>query len=356
MAKEEVTLWGIHGGKAGEADTLFVKKNVVALGFVEMGDPTALPADRAAFTARVQEVYKDAKPGAIPIYAGQMYRFLHEARTGDLVAYPSQIDKKIHVGRLSGEYRYDPALDPGYPNMRPVKWLHALPRADFSQGALYEIGSAMTFFQLKNYADEFIAVSQGLHPRVDVKKDPTVALVVSEVEQSTKDYLQKTLSQEFKGHRFAHLVGNLLEVLGYRTRVSPEGTDKGVDIVAHRDELGLQPPIIKVQVKSGEGTVGAPEVQALAGAVGDKGAGLFVTLATFSKQARDFADARGNIRLLDGDGFLDLLMEHYEGLMPSIGRRFRSSASASLSRWRQSSRPGVPVTVSLSIHAVSAAW
>ena len=57
--------------------------------------------------------------------------------------------------------------------------------------------------------------------------------------------------------RFAHLVGNLLEAMGYRTRVSPEGPDKGIDIVVFRDELGLHPPIIKVQVKSGEGNVGA---------------------------------------------------------------------------------------------------
>jgi len=48
--------------------------------------------------------------------------------------------------------------------------------------------------------------------------------------------------------------------------------------------------------------------------VGEKGAGLFVTLASFSKQARDFAEARGNLRLLDGDALLDLLMGHYEGL------------------------------------------
>jgi len=102
--------------------------------------------------------------------------------------------------------------------------------------------------------------------------------------------------------------------MGYRTRVSPEGPDKGIDIVAFRDELGLHPPIIMVQVKSGEGNVGSPEVQALSGAVGDKGAGLFVTLALFSKQARDFADAKGNIRLLDGDALLDLLLEHYEDL------------------------------------------
>ena len=51
-------------------------------------------------------------------------------------------------------------------------------------------------------------------------------------------------------------------------------------------------------------------MKALAGAIGDKGAGLFVTLASFSKQARDFAEAKGNLRMLDGDALLEPLLEH----------------------------------------------
>jgi restriction system protein len=245
-----------------------------------------------------------------------MYRFLHEAKIGDLVAYPSQHDKKIHVGRIEGPYRYAPEINPDYPNMRQVDWLAKAPRTDFSQGALYEIGSAMSFFMLRNYADEFVALAKGESTEITIDIDATVGLVASEVEQSTRDYLQKTLFQKFKGHRFAHLVADLLEVMGYRTRVSPPGMDKGTDILAFRDELGLHPPTIRVQVKSGEGTVGSAEVQALAGAVGDKGIGLFVALSAFSKHAIDFAEAKGNVRLLNGESLMDLLLEHYAELDP----------------------------------------
>jgi hypothetical protein len=41
---------------------------------------------------------------------------------------------------------------------------------------------------------------------------------------------------------------------------------------------------------------------------------LFFTLALSFRQARDFAEAKGNLRLLDGDALLDLLSEHYEEL------------------------------------------
>ena len=70
--------------------------------------------------------------------------------------------------------------------------------------------------------------------------------------------------------------------MGYRTRVSPEGPDGGIDIVAHKDELGFEPPIIKVQVKSTEGSIGDPMVSALYGKVGAGEFGLMVALGTFT--------------------------------------------------------------------------
>jgi len=56
------------------------------------------------------------------------------------------------------------------------------------------------------------------------------------------------------------------------------------------------------------------EVQALSEAMGSEGAGPFVTLASFSKQVRDSAEAKGKLRPLDGDALLELLSEHYEEL------------------------------------------
>ena len=35
---EELTIWGIHAGKTGNARTLFMEHDVVALGWMEFGD------------------------------------------------------------------------------------------------------------------------------------------------------------------------------------------------------------------------------------------------------------------------------------------------------------------------------
>lgn len=306
------TIWGIHAGKTGDAHTLFMNKNVVAIGWTAMGDLSKIPANRDAFRAAYAKAYPDAKPAGIPTISGQPFRFVHEMKQGDLVVYPSKADRIVHIGRVAGDFKYCPE-NTGYPQVRPVEWMKAVPRVKFSQGALYEIGSALSFFQVKTYADEFRAALAGKEPTIPVKEDPTVSAVQSDIEQTTRDFIIKALAQELKGHPLADFVAHVLNTMGYRTRVSPEGTDGGVDIIAHKDELGFEPPIIKVQVKSSEtSSIGDPIVAALYGKVDPKEFGLFVTLGTYSNPAKQFARGKANLRLIDGDELVDLILTHYE--------------------------------------------
>ncbi len=313
---EEKILWGIHAGKTGDADSLFLHKKVIAIGWREMGDLNKIAADRDAFKAHYAHTYPDSKLGAVRTNAGQIYRFSHEMQEGDLIAYPSKQTKTIHIGRIAGGYQFAPFTSKGYPNQRTVTWLKELPRSHFSQGALYEIGSALSLFTLKTYADEFLeALEAGSKAKpVPINEDVTVEDVKQDVEETTIDFILKKLAQETKGHPFADFVANLLQTMGYRTRVSPPGTDGGVDIVAHRDELGFEPPIIKVQVKSSEGSVGDPIISQLYGKVAQSEYGLFVTLGTFTNQAKQFGNSKSNLRLIDGDALVQLVLAHYEQL------------------------------------------
>jgi restriction system protein len=312
MTMSEPTLWGIHAGKTGDAHNLFLKKKVAALGWKEVSDLSQLEANRESFKAAIAAAYPAIKPGAIPVNAGQLYRFVHEMQPGDLLIYPAKVDKQIYIGRVTGEYQYNPQLAEGYPHQRTAEWLNAFPRTRFSQGALYEIGSAIGLFQVKNYAEEFLAALEGKAPPTPIDEDETVALVSQDIEQITRDFIIKTLSQEMKGHPFAEFVAHLLSKMGYYTRVSPAGPDGGVDILAHRDELGFDPPIVKVQVKSADGNIGDPTVSALYGKVGANEHGLLITLGGFTKAAKNFADSRTNLRLIDGDELVSLILNHYD--------------------------------------------
>ena len=309
------TIWGIHAGKTGDADSLFFKAKVIALGWPDMGDLSKLPSDRDAFKNQVAAVYPHKKPGAVPNNAGQMFRFVHEMKNGDLVVYASKRDRHIHIGEVSGEYLYNLKEEPAYPHLRSVNWLKDFPRTKFTQGALYEIGSAMSLFKVKNYAEEFENALKGEGASLaEVKEDKTISAVAENIEDSTRDFIFKQLAQELKGHPFAEFVAHLLDVMGYRTRLSPEGPDGGIDIIAHKDELGLEPPIIKVQVKSSEGSIGDPIVSALIGKLSSGEYGMIVVLGNFTPQARAFARNRSNIRLIDGNDIIELILRHYDKL------------------------------------------
>ena len=111
MASEH-QMWGIHGGRTGDADTLFLQGGCIALGWHAVGDLSKLPPNREGFKNRVAEVFPTMKQGAVPVSAGQLYRFVYEAKIGDTVVYPSKSDRHIHIGRIEGDYEYSPKEDP----------------------------------------------------------------------------------------------------------------------------------------------------------------------------------------------------------------------------------------------------
>lgn len=312
MAAQETPVWGIHEGREGQAEPLAIDSNRLSIGWGELGDLARLKSDRDTFKSAVAAAYPHYKAGAVPVQAGQIYRFVHEMRIGDLVVLPAKRDRRIHIGRVTGNYEYVAGALDEHVHQRAVAWLADLPRTAFSQGALYETGSAMTFFSVKNYADEFRAAAVGVPIAPPVAEDETVTAVAQDIEETTRDFILKQLARDLKGHGLEHFIAHLLEAMGYRTRVTPASGDGGVDVIAHKDALGFEPPIIKAQVKSGEGTVGEPEVKQLKGNLSGEEKGLFVTLGSFSAKATAFARTVPNVRLIDGDELVKLVLENYD--------------------------------------------
>jgi restriction system protein len=103
--------------------------------------------------------------------------------------------------------------------------------------------------------------------------------------------------------------------MGYKTRVSPRGPDRGVDIFASPDGLGLQEPRIFVEVKHRQQTMGAQELRSFLGGRKEGDRCLYVSTGGFTKDARYEAD-RSNIplTLVDLPLLRDLVLDHYERL------------------------------------------
>ena len=305
---EEKRVWGIHTMD----DFMFLNRNVIAIGWKAMGDLGTLDADREAFKKKYASVYPEAKLQQVANSAGMLYRFVHEAKIGDYVVFPSKVNRQINIGVIEGEYLFSPN-EAEYVQTRKVKWLKHLPRTSFSQGALYEVGSAMSFFSLKNYADEYLAALEKSGKKVEVVADDAdvVEKTAADIIEGTKDYILKELSKNLKGYDLEDFVADLLRSMGYRATVSPHGGDSGIDITAYKDEL---PPRILVQVKSGADDIKETTIQSLKGAMREGDYGLFVTLANYTKNAQTYLKNTPIIRGINGTELVELILKYYDGL------------------------------------------
>lgn len=305
----DTRVWGIHTTD----DLLFLNNNLIAIGWHEMGDISDIQHERELLKKRYPSVYPQSKPGSAPNACGQIYRFINEAQIGDYVVFPSKIDRKINIGQITGNSVYD-ANGGIYPRRRTVKWIKkGIARTSFSQGALYEIGSAMIFFCVKNYVDEFLAALNNSTKTVNTTddEDEEIALQADLINDQTKDFVLKQLRSQLKGYPLESLVANLLEAMGYNSTVSPQGGDRGIDIICYKGEL---PPRIVVQVKSYDKDVVEKDIQALAGAKNQCDYGLFVTLSDYSENAKKYLETHSDIRGINGYELVDLLLQYYDKL------------------------------------------
>ena len=303
-------IWGIHT----QDDHLFLNDNVIAIGWKAFGDLKAIEPTREAFKEHYEKTYPEVKRGSIATCAGMLYRFLHEVEVGDYVVFPSKSDRKINIGLIEGEYEYVPdAIE--YVQQRKVKWLKHLPRTFFSQGALYEVGSALSFFVVKSYADEYLAaLDKNIKKNAVISsddEDETVAATAEDIIETTKDFILKELSKNLKGYDLEGFVADLLNAMGYRTTVSKHGGDSGIDITAYKDEL---PPRILVQVKSQDGDIKETTIQSLKGAMREGDYDLFVTLSNYTKNAQKYLENTPIIRGINGTELVDLILKYYEQL------------------------------------------
>lgn len=323
--KQDMNVWGIHmGEKVGSSP---LDKNYVGIGWSELGNLQHFSSSRERIKATLISTFPFIKKGAVAGNAGVLFRFVNEIQLNDIVVYPSKSDRMINVGRVTGGYRFVESNEYGYPNQRAVMWLGSFPRSDFSQTALNEIGAFITLFSIKRHANEFLnkvnlalPISEtgcdDLNDLDEADDDIATENVSQQAIQTTEDFVVKQLHGKLDGYEFEHFVAHILECMGYKARVSSKSGDGGVDVIAHKDELGFEPPIIKVQCKKSTSQNGEPEVNQLLGALGEGEYALFVNLGSYSRPARLLERNKAKLRLIDGDELVDLVLEHYAKLSP----------------------------------------
>jgi restriction system protein len=95
MTEDQHRVWGIHAGRTGDAETLFLRQARIALGCSALSSLANLPPAREAFKQAAAAACPDKKLGAIPNNVGQLFRF---------------------VDRILAAYRGPPSLRPARPS------------------------------------------------------------------------------------------------------------------------------------------------------------------------------------------------------------------------------------------------
>lgn len=315
----------VRAGRGSDSVDDFVKHGVVALGGERLGklDPSI---KKDELLKRYAEKYPDEKEGSRAVWASQLMRLVVEIKTGDEVVTFDRDQRLYFIGTTTGEYEWAPTLIEDKPHVRRVRWVHQVPRDLLKVETRNTLGGISTLFKLGP------TVAQDLHAHAqpigatkadvpealpDVGDDETApeAVLREEVGEKADEFVEDALNR-LDWEQMQNLIAGILRAMGYRTTVSPRGSDRGVDIFASPDGLGLQEPRIFVEVKHRAQTqMTAEKIRAFLGGRKPGDRCLYVSTGSFSKDARYEADrASVPTTLLDLQGVRRLLVEHYEKL------------------------------------------
>jgi restriction system protein len=221
------------------------------------------------------------------------------------------------VGEISGEYFFDNSGE-YLPHRRKVAWKQdTVSRDDLTPKARKSLGPTITLFSVsKDTWSEFLSILGGQKPDPDkiaeeIKEDSEQEKrdVIEEARESLKDRLVKLDPDQME-----EMLAALLRAMGFRTRVSPKGPDRGVDVLASPDGLGLQEPRIKCEVKHRKNTqIGSQQVRSFICTLRTGDRGIYLSTGGFSKEARYESDrANVPVNLMDLDDLARLIETHYE--------------------------------------------
>ncbi len=308
-------LWMVRAGEDAFLIEDFISKSIISIGWNEMGDLSNGNNDREEIKKLLREKYPEYKESQVQSSAGMIYRFIFEFKKGDSVITYNRSERVYWIGEIESDYQYNEKEE--YHHIRQVKWLNKIKRDDLSPSTKNTLGSTLTIFKISGQAQE------ELFSRLEGKSTETINDFVEEesiqIDDIKEDFIEK--SREFIKDKVSsldweemqELVAGVLRAMGYRTRISRKGADRGKDIIASPDGLGLEYPKIVVEVKHRQDSMGAPEIRSFIGGLRNGDKGLYVSSGGFSKEAKYEADrANTPLTLIDTDDLVGLIIQYYD--------------------------------------------
>lgn len=312
------TMWMVRAGEQGWRFEVFKEGSIVSIGWHEMGDLNSLQT-REEFVRAAERAYPEAKKASIPGSAGQTFRFVREIKAGDAIVTYNPAERAYLVGTVTGAYAFDPKQSSDHPNIRSVEWRGRVQRDALSVATRNSLGSTLTLFVVPPAAAVEIESllnrpSPTPTPGASADEAAEVEDIYKDIQERAREFIKDKVN-ELDWADMQELVAGLLRAMGYKTRVSPSGSDRGKDIIASPDGFGFENPRIVVEVKHRTAAMGSQEIRSFLGGRHDNDKGLYVSTGGFTKDARYEAErARIPVTLMDLDDLVRALLDHYERL------------------------------------------
>ena len=320
--------WLIRAGKSGERDDFAIEGGLAGGGFHEVPD---LSDTRSR--DQVREIVRRALPaasdGRITNFTGQLWALRSRVRPGDLAVLPLKTTSQVAVGVVTEGYKYRDDEISSRRHVVGVDWKRSdVPRTAVRQDLLYSLGAFMTVCEIKRNDGAWRLqqlLKSGSDPGARVEAveaseaggtDTTDASESTfDLERLGRDQIQTRVAEQFAGHGLSALVAAVLQAEGFFTKVARPGPDGGIDVFAGKGPLGLDPPLLIVQVKSSPTPVDAKVVRELHGVLSTHGAeqALLVAWGGVNKTARqELRSQFFRVRVWDADDLLDAVLRNYE--------------------------------------------
>ncbi len=313
-------LWFVRAGEGAVHVGEFLNDKHVAIGWNDVGPVTPSTTDEQ-LEAAFDRAYPDEKPRTRGVWMAMVRRFVRELKVGDgVITYDP--DRRVYpLGEIeSGVETRQHDLS----RWRRVRWTHEVPRDVLSPATRNTLGAIATLFHVGTEARDEIwakAVPVGSVknepppvPPGEVASGDAEATVLADTLAKAEGFIEDRLIK-LGYDDLPELVAGILRAMGYRPRVSPRGADRGVDIFASPDGLGLKEPRIFVEVKHRKGKMDAPEIRSFLGGRKPGDRCLYVSTGGFTKEALYEAErASVPIQLVNLQRLRELLLEYYEQL------------------------------------------
>ena len=309
--------WMVRAGDENELIPIWRNKGIASIGWPELGDPTKFNS-KEELLVEANTIYDESKPNSRKSWVNQVWRFSQDIKKGDRIITYFKETREYLVGTVVEEYFYSEEIgNPYYPNNIKVEWEdNFVERDKLSQSAKNSLGSTLTIFRADEWGNEIEKLLADPYIELEPEKEEEESEIVKDLVSRAFVMVQDKID-ELDPWEMQDLVGGLLQAMDYNVRVSPKGPDGGVDVLAYKDALGFEKPIIKVQVKHRKSSASAPEVRELLGANPLTANNLLVSTGGFTSNAIAEAQQK-SVKLIDLEELVNLVIKFYEKMPNEI--------------------------------------